>query len=109
MKFEEFLEQEKKLVESYHSAPSFHGKLSEYISFKRNIGNWAWDELLKHYWSARDGGLFDFFDCEYDIDEMIENVKHHSNLCVELEQAVGCLGKDEIKRRLEKLKGDNNG
>ena len=111
MNFDDFLEQEKQLVESYKSAPSFHGKLSEYISFKRNLGNWAWDVLdeaegydnwkgFKQLYEAskREEWLFDFDNLtDYFTREMGHHYRHLWNI------ALACLGKTELVNRLKKL------
>lgn len=91
MEFEEFLEAEKKHVESYQSAPSFHGKLSEYISFKRHLGNWAWNKKQEYKERAEKGSTSAITsnDIYYEI-------------------ALDCLGKEEIERRLTKLKGETH-
>lgn len=88
-----------------------HKEKGDYKDISKNkwlnqevLGNWAWDRLMTFYNYDHIYPGFDFGEIEYDIDEMIDNVKHNYNICVELEQAVGCLGKEEIEKRLKKLK-----
>ena len=100
MSFEEFL----KLIEKeVYFSDNLNNDTHRY--WKRNLGEWAWEQVLENYVLRDDIVRYKVFHSpKHSKETLFEFILRCSHNYKQWEIAVACLGKEIVEKRLKELK-----